>query len=94
MSIQIVLAGYMQFAYSSLMEKLRSYLTARNLTITAFALKVGLSDIYLRQVLAGSRTLAPDKAHRIEAATAGEVTLYDIYPKPAKAKARRSRTTP
>ncbi len=63
------------------MEKLRDYLTDKNLKDYEFAAKVGCSASTISRILTGTRNPSPALARKIEAVTGGAVTISDLFQK-------------
>jgi DNA-binding transcriptional regulator YdaS (Cro superfamily) len=63
----------------NLSNPLRDWLENEQIPQWKFAEKVGISQPYLNQLLAGKRTPSADVAQRIEAATKGAVRCRTIW---------------
>lgn len=64
---------------------LRTYLTERNITPSAFAREVGVTPQAMHRYVNGQRWPRGDKARRIEELTGGEVSASDLLPKKTEA---------
>ena len=60
---------------------LRTHLTARKITPSAFAREVGVSPQAMHRYVNGQRWPRGDKARRIEELTGGKVSASDLFPK-------------
>ncbi|WP_109317243.1 helix-turn-helix domain-containing protein [Pseudovibrio ascidiaceicola] len=61
------------------MEKLREYLTDKNLKSAEFAALIGCSAPTVSRILSGKRHPSPSLARKIEVETGGVVTIGDLF---------------
>jgi transcriptional regulator with XRE-family HTH domain len=61
------------------MNKLNTFRTDENLTVSALATRLGISQAYMSRILRGDRKPGGRVIARIEEITAGQVTSRDFY---------------
>lgn len=59
---------------------LKAYLKRSGMTQQQLAQRIGVSQSYVWQWLAGRRRVAPERAAQLEQSTAGALTRRDFYP--------------
>lgn len=73
------------------MMKLKLWLVKRNISYPKFASKIGVTKIYIRQLMCGACPFTEELAKKIEDATGGDIRADSLYKKLPKKKRKPRR---